>query len=285
MNDNFKPLVIREKNETIIIARSILMNRDLFRILHDRFPAYQGVIPTESAKAKRKIIPTSAGKWIDGGIFINDEEGFTFGWAQMRGHNPNDPEQMPFNSARTLVGFHNPNQPHDDVQYAYDAVVRPAIRISYSEKSRLVRDMNFMKRTSLVRVNDDKSIELNYGIEDSIYPRVEVTSEAPIIMFGNKTYIWLNREECERRQENIMRLLSEQGHDMALPFDCDQNRQSTDLADALPLLMQYDQVAYGDCTDEELRLAVHYELSNTDDYETEDRVLRLKKKSGFNSRF
>ena len=277
MNEDFKPIVIREKNEKIIIARAILMNRNLFRILYNRFPAYQGVIPTESAKAERRSIPTSAGEWIEGGIYINDEEGFPFGWAQMRGHNPNDLTQMPFNSARTLVGFHNPNKPHEDVQYAYDAVVRPALRILYDKKSWVIRNMNLEKRTSLVRVNGDNSIELNYDIEDSVYPITSVTSEAPIVMFGDKTYIWLNKEKCERGQEKIMCLLSEYGHDMALPFDSDRNRQSTDLADALPLLKQYDQVAYGTCNDEELRLAYPYVLSSRDDYEKEDNPKVLKK--------
>lgn len=254
------------------------MNRDLFRILHDRFPAYQGVIPTESAKAIRRHIPTSAGEWIEGGIYINEEEAFPYGWAQMRGlRNANDSKQMPFNSARTLVGFHNPNQPHEDIQYAYDAVVRPALRILYNQKSWLVRNMNLEKRTSLVRVNEDKSIYLNNGIEDSIYPRTEITSEAPIVMFGGKTYIWLNKEECERGQERTMRLLSEKGHDMALPFDCDQNRQSTDLADALPLLMQYDQVAYESCTDYESEAAYPFILTSRDNYESEDNNKKLTK--------
>ena len=150
------------------------------------------------------------------------------------------------------------------------------LRMRYDEKSWAVRNMNLEKRTSLVRVNDDKSIELDYDIEDSIYPRVEVTSEAPIIMYGGKTYIWLNREECQRCQENNMRLLSEHGHDMALPFDCDLNRQSTDLADALPLLEQYNQVAFGTCTDEELRFTVPYVLSSRDDYEVEDNKMKLR---------
>ena len=277
MDADFKPSVIKQNKENLIIVRSVLMNRRLFRILYNKFPAYQGVIPTESAKAERRCIPTSAGDWIEGGIYINEEEGFPFGWAQMRGHNPNDTNQMPFNSARTLVGFHNPNQPHEDVQYAYDAVVRPALRLLYDQKSWVVRNMNFEKRTSLIRVNNDNSIELNYDIEDSVYPKIEVTSEAPIVMFGGKTYIWLNREECERGQVKIMNLLSEKGHDMALPFDCDSNRQSTDLADALPLLKQYDQVAYESCVDEELCLAYPYALSSRDDYESEDNGIALKK--------
>ena len=278
MDANFKPQVIKLKNEKIIVARAILMNSDLFRILHDKFPAYQGVIPTESAKAIRKQIPTSAGELIEGGIYINEEEGFPYGWAQMRGfENAKDSKQMPFNSARTLVGFHNPNQPHDDVQYAYDAVVRPSLRILYNEKSWLVRNMNLEKRTSLVRVNEDKSIYLNYGIEDDIYPRAEVTSEAPIVMFGEKTYIWLNREKCEMGKEMIMRLLSEKGHDMALPFDCNQNRQSTDLADALPLLIQYDQVAYEFCADHESELAYPFILTSSDNYESEDNNKKLTK--------
>lgn len=270
MEANFKPQIIKAENENIIIARAMLMNRDLFRMLHNRFPAYQGVIPTESAKAVKKLIPTSAGDWIEGGIFINEEAGFPYGWAQMRGHNPNDSKQMPFNSARTLVGFHNPNQPHEDVQYAYDAVVRPAIRLRYDKKSWVVQNMNLERRTSFVRVNTDDRIELDYNIEDSMYPTAEVTSEAPIVMFGGKTYIWLNREECGRGKENVMRLLCEFGYDMALPFDCDQNRQSTDLADALPLLMQYDQVAYGTCTDCELGEAYPFILTSRDDYESED---------------
>ena len=277
MSNDFKPSIRREKDETRIIVRSILMNRDLFKVLHDNFPAYQGVIPTEAAKAVRKTIPTSAGEWVEGSIYINDEEGFIYGWAQMRGHNPNNPKEMPFNSARTLVGYHDPNKPHDDVQYAYDGVVRPAIRLVYDKTSRTVKDMNLEKRTSLTRINPDNSIDLDYSIEDGIYPRIEVTSEAPIVMFGGKTYIWLNKEACERGESKIMHLLSAYGHDMALPFDSDLNRQSTDLADALPLLEQYDNVAYGACTDEELRLFIPSILSSKDDYERADNIMRLER--------
>ena len=129
--------------------------------------------------------------------------------------------------------------------------------------------MNLIRRNSWIRINSDNSIELNYNIKDEDYPRIEVTSTAPIVMFGGKRYIWLNREECQQGQTDIMNLLSEYGHDMALPFDCDLKRQSTDLADALPLLIQYDQVAFGECKENELELVIPYLLSSEDDYSSD----------------
>ena len=246
-----------KKNETLIVARSLPMNAHWFKKMCDKFPAFQAALPTVYAMSQIKRVQTKNGE-IDQRIWINSAPGFGTCWSHMRGKVIQG--MMPFNSARTGLGYHDPNMPHGDIEAAHDATVRPSLYLRYDANSSVVSSCTDRYRISNIRRNEDASIFLK---DDA--PIIEVRSCAAVVLFGENPYIWLNKEECESGIDTEMQLISEFGLEMAEPFD--HVHFSTDLANATELLAQYEGAALGSCNEEELNLVVPVVLSSIDDYE------------------
>ncbi len=130
--------------------------------------------------------------------------------------------------------------------------LRIAFKVKYNPNSKLVKDFRTEKRTTLVR-------DFTQGID------INVTSSAPIVKFGGKDCIWLNKAYCEHGISKEMELWTLDLVEKAEPFDKDG--KIYDFAKATELIKQCDRVLKENCTKEELDMIVPVEMSSEDNYE------------------
>ena len=151
----------------------------------------------------------------------------------------------------------------------FNAGMRVAFKVIYNPDSSLVKGCRTEKRTTLVY---DEKKEKNFN----------VTSSAPIVKFGGKDCIWLNKEDCENGKSKEMELWTLDLVEKAVPFnrndteqplmsfsECRQkiDEKTTDFAKATELIAQCDRVLKENCTKEELDMIVPVEMSSEDNYE------------------
>ena len=134
------------------------------------------------------------------------------------------------------------------------AGLRVAFKVIYNPNSSLVKGCRIEKRTTLV-----------YDIKTG--ENINVTSSAPIVKFGNKDCIWLNKEGCENGKSKEMELWTLDLIEKAEPFDEDGYKRTNDFAKATELIAQCDRVLKENCTKEELDMIVPVEMSSEDNYE------------------
>lgn len=141
--------------------------------------------------------------------------------------------------------------------------LRIAFKVKYNPNSKLVKDCRTEERTALK--HGKKNI-----------------SSAPIVKFGGKDCIWLNKEDCENGKSKEMELWTLDLVEKAVPFnrndteqplmsfsECRQkiDEKTTDFAKATELIAQCDRVLKENCTKEELDMIVPVEMRSEDDYE------------------
>ena len=174
------------------------------------------------------------------------------------------PLRSPFSDSDSIA--HCENKPHNYLKIAYGhdfgdigwfltpmyAGLRVAFKVIYNPDSKLVKDFRTEKRTTLVR-------DFTQGID------INVTSSAPIVKFGGKDCIGLNKAYCEHGISKEMELWTLDLVEKAEPFDKDG--KIYDFAKATELIKQCDRVLKENCTKEELDMIVPVEMSSEDNYE------------------
>ena len=249
------------KNDSIRAIAMPMSVETLIKLIK-KYPAFAAAYPTDSSKNKYvkfdkkameyqiserplsyKVDPDEENR-NETVIFENADTGGT-GWSHTRSRS-DVLGQMYFNSATGLVGDHDPNNPHNNPVFSLDAFIRPEIYVSYLDArwhegkkycSMTANSVRFKTRTSKVYDNPDLSIY--FSKKTSKLAEETKTSTAPIVKFGERPYIWLNKEECENGNQSLMQLVSEYGYNIAPPFDL-KNR-STDLTNARNLINAYSE--------------------------------------------
>ncbi len=141
-----------------------------------------------------------------------------------------------------------------------DSGVRVALQIIYNPNNSIVKSCHSVKRTAEIQIT-------NFKVE-------KVTNVAPVVTFGKKEYIWLNKEECEAGTASTMELVSLVLVAKSVPFD--KNNGTTDFALATEMHEQYLQLATEDCTKEELEMLVNVRMSEKDNYNSATPIIRTK---------
>ncbi len=166
-------------------------------------------------------------------------------------------------SPRVLCGFDD-----GDLLYRHNycdhGSVRIALQIIYNPESNVVKSCEMKTKTELIFNRDSAQME-------------KVTTTAPIVVFGKKEYVWLNKEECENGTAKTMELVSVKLLARSVPFDKDG--KSTDFAKAVELQKQYFDVATENCTEEELEMLVPVVMNDKDNYNSATPILETEKKT------
>lgn len=138
------------------------------------------------------------------------------------------------------------------------AGIRPMFQLIYNPESRVVKSFREIYKTT--------------SIWDSRGMKKEITGKAPIVIFGGKEYVWLNKEECENGIETAMVCWSLELPERAVPFD--KSRTHNDFAKAKELRVQAERIVKENCTKEELLMLVAVRMTKTDNYEKVEPVLK-----------
>ena len=134
--------------------------------------------------------------------------------------------------------------------------LRLAFNLIYNPKSKIVKKVSFEERTTEV-----------YSRQEG---EIKITGKAPIIIFGGRKCIWLNKEECENGQSKVMECWSLDIIEKARHFS---NKQPSNYGNADKLHKQCDEVLKRSCSEEELAMIVPVEMSEEDNYETATPIL------------
>ena len=128
------------------------------------------------------------------------------------------PLRSPFSDSDSIA--HCENKPHNYLKIAYGhdfgdigwfltpmyAGLRVAFKVIYNPDSKLVKDFRTEERTALK--HGKKNI-----------------SSAPIVKFGGKDCIWLNKEDCENGKSKEMELWTLDLVEKAVPFNRNDTEQ------------------------------------------------------------
>ena len=144
--------------------------------------------------------------------------------------------------------------------YNYDTGLRVALQIIYNPECNLVKGCKKVSRTA--EIWDKKKGDT-----------VKTTSKAPVVTFGKKEYIWLNKDECENGTEKSMRLVSLELIAGAKPFDKDGNTNDYGSDATKELRQQCQDEAFEFATEEEKTMLVKVRLSKEDGYEKAEPIL------------
>ncbi len=147
--------------------------------------------------------------------------------------------------------------------YNYDTGLRVALQIIYNPECNLVKGCKKVSRTA--EIWDKKKGDT-----------VKTTSKAPVVTFGKKDYIWLNKDECENGKEKSMRLVSLELIARAKQFDKDGNTNDYGSEEAKELRQQCQYKAFEFATEEEKAMLVKVRLSEEDKYEKAEPILKTK---------
>lgn len=139
-----------------------------------------------------------------------------------------------------------------------DAGLRVAFQLIYNPECNLVKGCKTMTQTS--KVWDDVKGKVYSGNGKEI----KVTSEAPIIEFGGKKCIWLNKDECEKGIDKTMKCWTLELIERAVPFDKDGNHN--DFGKAKELIVQCESALKEGCSKEELDMLVKVRMRKEDNY-------------------
>ncbi len=139
--------------------------------------------------------------------------------------------------------------------------VRVALQTIYNPNNSIAKGCRSVKRTAEIWDEQKQKAE-------------KVTNEAPVVTFGKKEYIWLNKEECEAGTASTMELVSLELVAKSVPFD--KNGDTNDFAQATEMHKQYLEIATEDCTKEELDMIVAVKMSEKDNYNSTTPIFKSK---------
>lgn len=145
-----------------------------------------------------------------------------------------------------------------------DAGLRVALQTIYNPDSSLVKGCQEISRTA--QIWDEKKQKV-----------IETTSKAPVVTFGKKQYIWLNKAECEKGDEITMRLVSLELLARSVPFDKEGKTNDYGNKAADEIRKQCEDEALEFATKEEKAMLVKVKLSSKDGYERAEPILELDK--------
>ncbi len=143
----------------------------------------------------------------------------------------------------------------------YGVGLRVALQIIYNPDNSLVKSCKEVSRTAEVWDKEKRKF-------------VKTTSKAPVVTFGKKDYIWLNKDECEKGKEKTMRLISLELIARAKPFDKTGSTNDYGSEAAKELREQCQDEALEFATREEKKLLVKVRLSEKDGYEKAEPILK-----------
>ena len=145
--------------------------------------------------------------------------------------------------------------------HSNDNGLRVAMQLIYDPDSTIVKSCVEVEKTTKIR---DSYSSSQYKT---------VTSKAPVITFGKKQYIWLNKEECENNSERTMRCISLELVEKAVPFS---EKSNNDFVKAHKIHSQCERVVTEDCTLEELEMLVSVKMNNKDRCRTAEPIFTKK---------
>ncbi len=187
-----------EKYNAIIVqdgvlcyAHPITLNQQ--RKIAAQFPAFT------CAELDKKAVKENAFK-------LRDKNGRFFGWCLTPSVSTQD-----FSQDNAIInGFYKDNAvfhiSHDGGISPYMASfkgygLRVSIHLKYMSDSKVTKSC-----VNKTLTNNICTHAINYNPGNS-FP-LTITSTAPVVMFGKREYLWLNRNECETNQEDFMDLVS-----------------------------------------------------------------------------
>lgn len=213
--------------EDYLVEEAYLLSAEEYDLLKKKFPAFASAFVSDKAKAQ--------GAYVD-----SDYEG--------KGHYPLRTAADPY----SLIFFgHSSGMRVFYSSSSNSAGLRVALQVIYNPECDVVKSCKNEKRTTLV-CNENNGQDEN------------VTSEAPIVIFGKIKYIWLNKEECEAGTAKTMQLVSLDLLERAVPLDINGFHNDYALAEALR--GQVNRIAKENCTKEELDMIVPVAMSKEDGY-------------------
>ncbi len=151
-----------------------------------------------------------------------------------------------------------------DIGDGIGAGLRVALQTIYNPECNLVKGCKEVSRTAEIWDKEKRKA-------------VKTTSKTPVVTFGKKDYIWLNKDECENGKEKSMRLVSLELIARAKPFDKDGDTNDYGSEEAKKLRQQCQDEAFEFATEEEKKLLVKVKLSEKDGYEKEKPILKKEK--------
>jgi len=150
--------------------------------------------------------------------------------------------------------------------------LRVAFQLIYNPENSLVKGCQTKTQTSLVWEDGLPG----YGSGEN----KQVISKAPIVMFGGKECICLNKEECESGKDKTMKLWTLELVDCAKPYYIyGKEEPNNDFGKAKALLAQCESVLTEGCTREELDMLVTIKMSKEDNYEKAEPILEKAKEN------
>ena len=142
--------------------------------------------------------------------------------------------------------------------------LRVALQIIYNREQPVVKSCRTEKRTAMICNDDTNIVEMRIN-------------EAPIVVFGKKEYIWLNKEDCENDSAKTMELISVKLLAKSVQFD--KAGENNDFANAVELQKQCYEVATENCTEEEIAMLAPVVMNDEDNYNNATPILGTEKKT------
>lgn len=132
-----------------------------------------------------------------------------------------------------------------------DTGLRVGMHYEYDENSEVLKTLHEAKRKG-------------YVWDPKIKTKKLVKGKAPVVTIGKIDYIWLNKEECEAKETNMMELVSLKLITKAVPFS--QSDWNNNYDEAQALRKQSEFVALFNCTAEERAKIVPVVISSRDNF-------------------
>jgi len=144
------------------------------------------------------------------------------------------------------------------------AGLRVAFQLVYNPKSKIVKHCKIKSKKSLVFINSKPKPETK-----------QIKSKAPIVKFGGKECIWLNKKECESGKDKTMKLWTLELIDCAVPFS--KNGKHNDFGQATELIEQCESELLKKCKQKELDMLVKVKMSKEDNYNKVEPIFEKEK--------
>lgn len=138
-------------------------------------------------------------------------------------------------------------------QSKYTIGLRIAFKLKYNPYSTVFKTLH--EESSSIFIHDEKKNK-----------EKEIVNTAPIIIFGGNECIWLNKEECENEQNDIMDLWTLDLVDSVFYYDFEEQHIDS-FEKAKDLIQDCSKILKQNCSKEELDMLVKVKINEKDNYE------------------
>lgn len=160
-------------------------------------------------------------------------------------------------SSRVYYGHDDGTRGWSDSRIA-NAGLRVAFQLIYNPESKLVKGCEEMEQESLV-FEDENGPEYSGDGQQK-----KIKGKAPIVVFGGKKCIWLNKEECESGKDKTMKLWTLELIAKAEPIS--EKGTHNRFAKARKLVNQCTDELLDGANNEEKAMLIKVHMSGKDDY-------------------